>query len=241
MIRQATAHNTPMISCWVEPTIKGIDPPDLGAGGDESGPPDGAADGIDPDPDPAGIVVEGRVEAGEGIFEGEGVAGVFGNLGTVRKAVLFPVLVRFPITTEDEFVPDTVVPLMRVAFLVALRMSEFSVVSLRRPLAAGPWDPATRVPPWVPLLMSVTSLDVPLAVAVLLLVEILSDVVFPIFVVELVVLTKLLNEVILVPLTDLRMLVMLAVVFAVAFPDTRSMMHCGTLFSAFKGFEGASN
>ena len=235
-----------MITRWVEPATKGIDPPDLGAGGDESGPPDGAADGIDPDPDPAGVVVEGWVEAGEGTFEGVGVAGVFGNLGTVRKAVLFPVLVRFPITADedDRFVPDTVVPLMRVAFLVALRISELSVVSLRRPLAAGPWEPATRVPPWVALLMSVTSLDVPLAVeAVLLLAAIMfSDVLFPMFVVELVVLTVLLNEVILVPLTDVRTLVMLAVVFeTVVFPDTRSMMHCGTFFSAFQGFEGASN
>ena len=35
---------------------------------------------------------------------------------------------------------ETVVPLTRVAFLVAFRMSEFNVVSLRRP-SAGPWEP----------------------------------------------------------------------------------------------------
>ena len=34
----------------------------------------------------------------------------------------------------------TVVPLTRVAFFVAFRMSEFNVVSLRSP-SAGPWAP----------------------------------------------------------------------------------------------------
>jgi hypothetical protein len=66
---------------------------------------------------------------GDAVLEG-GFPGVFGKLGKPATA-LFPAV---------EFV--TAVPLMRVAFLVALRLSVLSDVSFRRP-SPGPWETVT--------------------------------------------------------------------------------------------------
>ena len=229
--RQATAESAPMASCCKDRQPTKSDEADLG---EES---EGVlVEGWDVEGCSLGwvvvvggwVVVVGwvAVEGGiceEGILEG-GLPGVPGKVGRVREAVS-PVPGLLPIA-DEEFLPETVVPLMRVAFLVALRMSELSDVSFKSP-SAGPWEPVTLVS----LVLGVkgvelTFLDVLLAVVVVL-VAVMLAVVLPLVVL----LAELLKPVALVPLTAGRALVVFAVMFAVVFPDIMAMRHWGRLFS----------